>query len=1002
MTPLPRRPWSFLALLLAGALCSAAPALAQRQISGVVTDATTNTTLPGAAVTVPGTTVGTATNIDGAYSLAVPETADSLRFSYIGYQPQTVAIDGRTTIDVALMPTAQTLEGLVVIGYGAVEEEDVTGAVQRITPEDFNTAAAVSPEQILAGKIAGVQVTSNDGAPGADNVIRIRGATSVNASSEPLFVIDGVPISNEGVQGSRNPLNFLNPNDIASVTVLKDASSTAIYGSRGANGVIIIETKSGAGDEAQVVYNGEALVSSVTDRIQVLGADQFRQVVAEQAPTMLPMLGVTETDWQDAIERPGYGQRHDISFSRGFEDADVRFSLNYLDQDGVLQASSTERVAAALSYNQRLFDDALTVRTSLRGARTSDQFEAGVVGGAASFDPTQPIRLVGSPYGGFFEWETQQAENNPVAEYILTENYGTTYRALGSTELAYEIPGVDGLTLRSVLGFDLTTGEREFFAPTFLKAQAEVANPGRIERRSYTQSNLLTDLFANYARTLDAVDSEFDLTVGYSYQDFYEEYPEAYGSGLTTNVFGRNSFDAVSDPANITAYVNEIPSRLISGFGRLNYQLLDRYLLTVTVRRDGSSRFGPGNQYGTFPSAAVGWRVDQEPFFPQSGVLSSFKLRASWGVTGNQDFGDFLYAPFYRLGGPQAQVQFGDRFINTLRPSAADEDLKWEETTSINLGFDYGLLDGRVTGEFNYYSSDTDDLLFSVPVAAGANLSDFVTTNIGSVRNTGLEFGLNAFVVDTGTFSYSAQFNVSTNDNELLTISRESAEGEVVTIDVGGISGGVGNTVQVLREGEPVNSFFLYEHVLDEAGDPVYADVNGDGLINEQDLYRDVNEDGLINEDDRVVMGNPNPDWILGHTSQFRLGAADLSFTLRAQLGNSVYNNVASNYGYYGRLTEFVPSNLHESVLATGFQDPQYFSDIYLEDGSFLRMDNIALGYTLSAVPGLGQVRVYGSVSNAFVITGYSGTDPEIGVSGIDNNLYPRSRTFRGGMEVRF
>jgi iron complex outermembrane receptor protein len=988
------------ALLLVGALCAASPALAQRQISGVVTDSLTNETLPGAAVTVPGTTVGAATDIDGAYSLEVPATADSLRFSYIGYEPQTVAIAGRSVVDVALSQAAQTLENLVVIGYGEVEEEDLTGAVERITPEDFNTAAAVSPEQILAGKIAGVQVTSNDGAPGADNQIRIRGATSVNASSDPLFVIDGVPISNEGVQGSRNPLNFLNPNDIASVTVLKDASSTAIYGSRGANGVILIETKSGAGTEAEIVYNGEALVSSVTDRIAVLDAARFREAVAAQAPQMLPMLGVAETDWQDAIERPGYGQRHDISFSRGFDDADVRFSLNYLNQDGTLYASSTERVAAALTYNQRLFDDALSIRTSLRGARTEDEFEAGIVGGAASFDPTQPIRLVGSPFGGFYEWDAGLAENNPVAEFILTENVGTTYRTLGSAEAAYEVPFVDGLTLRSVLGFDLTTGEREFFAPTFLKGQAEGANPGRIERRSYTQSNLLADLFANYGRDLDALDSEFDVTVGYSYQDFYEEYPEVYGSGLTTNIFGRNSFDAVGDPANITAFVTEIPSRLISAFGRVNYQLLDRYLLTATVRQDGSSRFGRNNQYGTFPSAAFAWRIDEEPFFPQNRVVSSLKLRASWGVTGNQDIDDFLYAPFYRPGGPQAQIQFGDRFISTIRPGPADEDIKWEETTSTNLGFDYGLLDGRVTGEFNVYASDTDDLLFNVPVAAGANLSDFVTTNIGSVRNEGLEFGLNAFVVDTDAFSYSAQFNASTNRNELLSIDRDVED--VITIDTGGISGGVGNTVQVLREGEPVNSFFLYEHVLDDAGNPVYADVDGDGLINEQDLYRDVNGDGVINEDDRVVRGNPAPDWVLGHTSQFRAGSADFSVTLRAQLGAEVYNNVASNFGYYNRLTEIVPSNLHESVLETGFVDPQYFSDVYLEDGSFLRVDNVALGYTLETVPGVGRVRVYGSVSNALLLTGYSGPDPEIGVSGIDNNLYPRARTFRLGTEVRF
>ncbi len=1001
MTLVQRSRWLFPALLLVAVLGSASSAQAQRQVSGTVTDASTGETLVGAAVVVPGTTTGASTNIEGAYTVTVPAGADSLRFSYIGYDAQTVAIAGRTTIDVALAPGAQMLGDLVVIGYGAVEERDVTGAVDRVTSEDFNQAAVVSPEQVIAGKVAGVQVSTTDGAPGAGSTIRIRGATSVNASSDPLFVVDGVPIDNEGVQGSRNPLNFLNPNDIASVVVLKDASSTAIYGSRGANGVILIETKSGVEGQAQVTYTVEALASSTVGRIEVLGADRFRQAVQERAARMLPMLGQTETDWQDATQRTGYGQRHDLSVSRGFEDSDVRVSFSYLDQDGVLQASNTQRISGAVTYNQRLFGDALAVRTSLRGAQTEDQFEPGIVGGAASFDPTQPIRLVGSPYGGFYEWEAQQAVNNPVAEYVLTENVGTSYRALGSADVAYQLPFLDGLSLRSVVGFDLTTGDRQFFAPTFLKGQAENANPGRVERRNFTRRNLLADVFANYQRALPSVESELDVTAGYSYQDFRESYPETFGIGLTTNIFGRNSFDAVGDPANITASVFEIPNRIISFFGRANYQFKDRYLFTATVRRDGSSRFGPGNRYGTFPSAAVAWRVDEEPFFPRSRVLSTLKLRASVGVTGNQDFDDFLYAPFYRLGGSQAQVQFGDRFVNTLRPGAADENLKWEATTSTNLGADFGLLNGRLTGELNYYYSTTNDLLFGIFPPAGANLSDRVVTNIGSVRNTGVELGLEAFVIDTGDFSYTAQLNASTNRNEVLTIDTGGGD-ETITISTGGISGGVGNTVQVIREGEPINSFFLYEHLRDGSGDPIYADTNGDGLIDRQDLYRDVNGDGIINDNDRVVMGSPEPDWILGHTSQFRFRDVDFGFTLRAQLGGEVYNNVASNLGYYNRLIEFVPSNLHESVLATGFDDPQYFSDYYLEGGSFVRVDNVSLGYTLRSLPAVGRVRLYGSVNNVLVLTGYSGTDPEIGVSGIDNNLYPRSRTFRAGVEVQF
>ena len=1004
MTFVQRSRWLLPALLLA-VLGSASSAQAQRQVTGTVTDASTGETLFGVAVVVPGTSTGAATDLDGVYTVTVPASADSLRFSYIGYDTQTVAIAGRTTIDVALAQGAQMLEDLVVIGYGEVEERDLTGAVQRVNSDDFNRSAVVNPQEVIAGKIPGVQVSSNDGAPGGGAAIRIRGATSINASSDPLFVIDGVPIDNESVQGSRNPLNFLNPSDIASVTVLKDASSTAIYGSRGANGVIIIETKSGAGDQVQVAYSGEALVSSPVGRIEVLDAARFRDVVEAQAPGMLPMLGQTETDWQDAVRRTGYGQRHDISVGRGFTDSDVRVSLNYTEQNGVLRASNTQRVAASVAYNQRLFDDAVSIRTSLRGAQTEDQFEPGVVGAAASFDPTQPIRLVGSPFGGFFQYGDQPlATNNPVAEYVLLENFGSQYRALGSADVAYSLPFLEGLTLRSVVGFDVNTGSREFFEPTFLRVQADVATatPGRIERREFTRQNLLVDALATYERALPSANSEFDVTAGYSYQDFHESYPETFGVGLSTNVFGRNSFSAVDDPSNITATVFEIPARIISYFGRANYSLLDRYLFTATLRRDGSSRFGPGNQYAYFPSAAFGWRISDEPFFPTSQAVSDLKLRVAVGVTGNQGIGDFLYAPFYTLSGGQAQVQFGDRFVSTFRPSPADENIKWEETTSTNVGLDFGLLAGRVTGDVNYYYSTTDDLLFNFVPPAGANLSDFVTTNIGSVRNTGLEFGIEAAVVDTERFSYTAGFNASTNRNRILSLDLD-AEGALTVPDpTGGISGAIGNTVRFLSEGQPIGAFYLYEHVRDASGRPAYV-TDDDGRVVLEEMYVDQNGDGLINEDDRVFLGSAQPDVILGHTSQFRYGALDLGFTLRAQIGNEVYNNVSSSLGFYDRLTNLqIPANVHESVLETGFKEPQFLSDFYLEDGSFLRMDNLTLGYTLGSVPGARRVRVFGSVNNVFVLTGYSGTDPEIGVSGIDNNLYPRSRTVRGGLEVQF
>lgn len=984
----------------------AAAAQDQQEISGTVIDATDGAPLPGANVTVPGTAVGTSTDGEGRYALQVPADADSLRFSFIGYDAETVAIAGRTAIDVALTPTAETLDDLVVIGYGQQEARDLTGVVEKVGAEDLNQAPVVSPEQLISGKVAGVQISSSSGAPGGQSYIRIRGATSVNANSEPLFVIDGVPISNESTTAGRNPLNFLNPGDIESITVLKDASATAIYGSRGANGVVIIETKGAALDQAQVTYEGKLSASTVADRIEVLDAEAFRDLVREQAPEQLPLLGDAETDWQDAVQRTGVGHEHALSFSRGYEDADFRIALGYLDQQGILHGSATERISLSLDYNQQLFDDRLSLRANLKGSQTRDEFEPGVVGGAASFAPTQPIRNVNSEFGGFFEWDgsgQELAENNPVAELVLSQNLGRSYRSLGNVEAEYRLPFVEGLSARLNLGYDVSTGEREYFAPTNLKAQAEADDPGIVERANFSRITRLLDAFLTYDRTFDAIDSRFDVTAGYSYQDFDEEYPEFTAQGLTSNIFGPNS---TAPATEFTTYVAEIPNRLISGFGRLNYTFKDRYLFTFTVRRDGSSRFGPANQWGTFPSAALAWRVTDEGFMDAAPFVSNLKLRASWGVTGNQETFDFAYEPTWTPGDARAQAQFGDEFVTTLRPSAADESLKWEETTTYNLGVDFGLFDERVSGSVEVYRKDTDDLLFEVPVAAGANLSNRVLTNIGSMRNEGVEVSVNGLVVQTDDFSWDARFNAATNANELLQINRVD-DPDFQGVDTGGISGAVGNTIQILREGEPINSFFVYRHKRDENGNPIYEDVNGDGTINDQDLYEDVNDDGTINEEDRVVSGNPQPDWILGHTSRLTYRNVDLSVSLRAHLGQQVYNNVASNYGHFDRLSDFAPSNVHVSALDYGFATPQYLSDVYVEDASFLRVDNIALGYTLRSIPSVDRVRVYGTVSNVWVLTGYSGPDPEVGGPGasgigIDDNIYPRSRTFTMGASLRF
>ncbi len=513
---------------------------------------------------------------------------------------------------------------------------------------------------------------------------------------------------------------------------------------------------------------------------------------------------------------------------------------------------------------------------------------------------------------------------------------------------------------------------------------------------------MLLDAFVNYNTGLGISASAVDVTAGYSYGDSYSEYPYFEARGLQFDYLGTAGIPAANEQRT-TNWIDH--SRLISFFGRANLNVLDRYLLTLSLRRDGSSKFGPEEQWGTFPSVALAWRVASEDFFSGIDAISDLKLRASWGVNGNQAFANYQQFSTYSLGEETAQYQFGDVYVPTIRPSAADPGIKWEETTSWNVGMDFGVMDNRITGALDYYFKRTEDLIFTVPVPAGTNLSNFVTTNIGTLENRGFEISLEGRVfepVQEGGFWWNAAFNAATNTNELVRINPFGGGGSE-TILTGGIAGGVGNFIQILRPGESVNTFYVYEHRRTNDGLPVWEDLNGDGNINDLDLYVDQNSDGVINQDDRVPGESPDPDWTFGHTSNMGYGPFDMSFTLRANLGNYVYNNVASNYGHYRALRYVdVPNNLHASVLETGFEREQYFSDYYIEDASFLRMDNLTLGYTFTQLVSGAQVRLFGTAQNLFTLTEYRGVEPLAGVNGIDNNLYPRSRTFTVGANVQF
>lgn len=999
-------------LLLAG------QSFAQGAVKGTATDEN-GEALIGATILLVGTSKGTATDFDGNYVLEdVPAGEQQLRASYTGYADltQTVTVlDGQeVTLNFRLGEDVEVLEEVVVIGYGTARKEDATGVVAKISSDDFNKGAIVSPENLLAGKVAGVQITSNNGAPGEGTKVRIRGGTSINASNEPLYVIDGVPIDNEGFAGGRNPLNFLNPSDIESFTVLKDASATAIYGTRGANGVIIISTKKGkSGSRPRVNYEGYYTVNQIAGDPQVLDATAFRDVVTYISPARLENLGNSNTNWFDEMLRTANGQNHSLSMSGGGENMGYRLSAGYQNLEGIIRGSETERLSFSANYNHSLFDGRLNINTNIRGAQTKDVFDPGI-GAAWDFDPTQPVLdPANTAFGGFFEYGNALAPRNPVSAVEQRENVGQAFRSIGNIELEYKFDDfVPGLSFKTNLGYDVNKGERTEFEPTtYVNTQVSNYN-GRIKIENYTRTNYLLDAYLNYKKTLGEI-HRLDFIAGYSYQDFNEEYPLFEGQNLSTDAFGANRPDLAED----VFPDNDIwENRLISFFGRINYNFDERYLLTATLRRDGSTRFGPQDRWGIFPSAAFAWRILEEDFASGlRGVLSDLKLRLGYGVTGTESIGDYRYLPKYSFSDSRAQYQIGTAadgtpiFVTTARPDPYDAGLKWEETSSYNVGLDFGFSNGRINGSLEYYYKNTQDLLFEVVVAAGTNLSDRVLTNIGELDNKGVELTLNGAILNKAGLTWDLSGNIAYNVNEVKAISNIAGAG----ILTGRISGGVGSDIQIIRVGDQVNSFFVYEHKLGPDGLPLSdaIDHDEDGLTaaddeDLDDIYVDRNEDGIINEDDRRVLNAPAPDVIYGLTSNFAFKGFDLTFTLRGAVGNYVYNNNASNRGVYQRVQgtgigndRYVLYNLHQSVLETSFMTPQYFSDYYVEDASFLRLDNITLGYTFLPKKGLSSLRLYATAQNLFVMTQYSGLDPEVD-NGIDNSPYPRPRGFIFGLSL--
>lgn len=961
-----------------------APILAQEAtgtIRGRVTADTTSQPLPGVALSFGGRTA--LTRSDGTYLMTgVAATTDTLRARLVGYSPVkksvTVATGQTVIVNFSMTSAAVTLSEMVVTGYGEQRAGSVTGAVTQVSSGEFNVGRIISPQMLIQNKVAGVQVVENN-EPGGGIAIRIRGTTSINASSDPLYVIDGMPVgAGGGISAGRDALNFLNPNDIESITLLKGGEAASIYGANAANGVIIIQTKSGRQGPPQVEYSSSASASQVTRLPSMLTAAQFRAAVTQYAPQNTNQLLAANTDWFNLVDRTGYGQEHNIAVSGAGQSNTYRLSIGYLNQNGVIKGTTAERLSTGLDYAQRLFDDRLNVRTNIRGSRSIDNFTpGGVLSNAAQMGPTQPS-MDPATTTGYYNWpgNSLQSADNPLQILALGVDKGTTYRSIGNIQAGYRLPFFEALTANLNLGYDITHAQRQSFSPSTLHNQIRNGTGGSFFRSTPNLLNTVAEGYLNYNAPLRFVAGNIDLTGGYSYSRSHGEYPSLNETNLSTNLLGINGVPTAQTVQN---FLDIQESKLISFFGRVNYNFNDRYLVALSVRRDGSSRFGPGNQWGIFPSVALAWRLSDESFFRGNTALSDLKLRASWGKTGNQAFANYQQYSTYQLSDAQSQVQFGNTFVSTIRPSAVDPNIKWEATTSYNAGLDFGFHRQRFSGAIDWYSKKTNDLIFTVPIAAGSNFSNFLTTNIGSMKNTGVEFTLSARIREaekTG-LNWTANFTAARNSNQLTSINPTAGAGQKIL--TGGIAGGVGTTIQVLEPGKPINSFYVFTQKYDANGKPI------------QGSYADSAP---------RAFHDPAPKWILGHSSYLNYDKWDMSFTLRAYLGNYVYNNVASNLGTYSEVTRGSPYNLQASVLTTGFTQPQYQSDYYVEKASFLRMDNISVGYTFKYND--QPLRLYGAVQNVFTTTSYSGVDPTAGLNGIDNNIYPRARTWTGGMSVRF
>lgn len=937
----------------------------------------------GANVLVKGTSIGGITDLNGYVTLnQVPENA-KLTISYIGYQTQEIALEnGRTTISILLQEDVKSLSEVVVIGYGTVKKTDATGSVDVISQEDFNQGIVSSPESLFRGHIAGVQVTPTSGQPGANANVRIRGVNSISASSDPLYVIDGVPIENSrsttnvgndaGLSNlSINPLSLIAASDIESITVLKDASATAIYGSRGANGVIIITTKGGKNGIKSISYSGSVGFTQASKKIDVLSADEYRKYVPN-------VVGTANTDWQDEIFRTALIQEHNVTFSNGNQNTSYRASLNASNQDGIIIGTGMDRYALRFNLTHKMFDERLILNLNANNTyynfnnvleQQTGGANGGIINNALKANPTEPVYKDDGTFNEYAE-----SVRNPVAMAKQMYDKSRGDRFIGNFDASYFfIPKI--LSGKINLGYDVDNINRKAYQPINSKAAENVQ--GRAITESNRYSNYLLEGYLTFNKTFNNIHS-LNMVAGYSWQEFDNYTSSVRAEGFVNDNLGANNTGGARTQQALN---NQERNRLISFYARANYNLMDKYMFTATVRRDGSSRFGVNNRWATFPSGAFAWKIKQEEFLKDVSFINDLKMRIGYGITGNQDIGNFRYSQTYSINSKQG-ISFGDTAYPAYNiTTIANPNLKWEQTAQFNFGIDYGFFNNRIRGSLDIYHKKTSNLLLTIDAIQPAVSNSFLD-NIGEMVNKGIEFSIDAGIISTKDFNWNANFNISYNKNTVTELYNNK---DIVYGIVSG-AGAFGNT-QILRVGESIGSFYGQRFI---------------GIENGKEVFE---------SDERTIIGDALPDVILGLNQNFKYKNWDLAFSLRSNLGVSVYNNTRAELEQGSRLPGQNTNIEGAEFYKAGGGGIVYSSSRWVENASFLKLDNITIGYNFKLPKVIKNGRIYITAQNLFTITSYKGYDPEvnnissdrdISAIGIDYCSYPQSRSLILGLNVNF